>query len=160
MREIRKEATVIAFAIAATGIDRVTHAPREMLSPVVGALEVDPRRIMKIAMPKVVRTSLVAVAATAALLAGSAQAANASVATYCTAYGFTTCKTETIPASSGHWIHYDVAPCGWGNIFDADTHKRVGGANVTAGGYVNGLVGRYYMIVRSVSASCAGSINN
>ena len=116
---------------------------------------------MKIAMPKAIRTSLVAVAVTTALVGGTAQAASAALAAYCTAWGITgTCKTETIPHSGDNRIYYDVAPCGWGNIFDAQTHNRVGPANVLAGGSVGGLYGNYFMIVRSVSASCAGAIHN
>ena len=116
---------------------------------------------MKIGGTKVLKTSLVAAAATAALLAGTAQAAHATLIATCTAWSFGTCTTDSIPASSDHWIHYDVGPCGWGNVIDAETHKHVGPYNVLAGGSINGLYGgHYYMIVRSTGGACVGAIHN
>ena len=117
---------------------------------------------MRIKGSKTVRASLVASAATAALVFGTPQAASAVAATSCTAWGLAgTCRTATIPASSGHRIYYHVATCGWANVYDAQNGRRVGGSNLIGTGWISGLYGSYYMVVRSANlTACLGGISS
>jgi hypothetical protein len=84
-------------------------------------------------------------------------------ATSCVAWGLLgTCRTATIPASSGHRIFYAIPPCGWGNVFDAANGRHVGPSNVLGSGGISGLFGSYYMIVRNAvgTVGCTGVLSS
>jgi hypothetical protein len=102
---------------------------------------------------------LVAVAAAAALIAGTPGTASATAATSCTAWGFLgTCRTASIPSSSGHTIYYNIGVTGWGNIYDAGSGRLVGGSNLVGSGSIGGLYSSYYLVVRN--ASSAATVGN
>ncbi|GAB2571226.1 hypothetical protein Aab01nite_04880 [Paractinoplanes abujensis] len=101
-----------------------------------------------------------AVASTVTLLAGTAQAANASALTSsCFTLPFGSCRTDFVRAASGNWLHYSIAPCGWGKIYDNDTGRQVGPSKAYGGGYIEGVYGyNYYMILQSAGSACLGSL--
>jgi hypothetical protein len=131
---------------------------------------------MKIMPRRIVLLGLATPLATLMLTVGMSHGANAGVpisikapataaidAATCYAWGFLgECTTSAIPASSGHRIYYNIASCGWGNIYDIDTHQLVG-STLLGPGFISGLYGRYTLTVRNVVPgviACLGGITN
>jgi len=83
--------------------------------------------------------------------------------TACFALGYLgECDTAAIPASSDHRIYYGIQPCGWGNIFDANTGDHVGPTNLLLSGHIGGLYGSYKLRVRNLifTDACEGQIGS
>jgi hypothetical protein len=102
--------------------------------------------------------------ASSVAIAGSSDDISPQIAaTSCTAWGLLrTCRTATIPASSGHRIFYSIPPCGWGNVFDAANGRHVGPSNALGVGSIGGLFGSYYMVVRNAvgTVGCTGVLSS